>query len=162
MAFWAAFDGPDRAEQLARAERLLRPDGQILAVLDYGRDDLDVVRGPERAAGLVASSRRDGWFLSRGFRIRVIHAFWRFESIEQGAELLRAAYGEVAEPAIERLRRPRLAHNVAIYHWTRDPGAADVTPVRATPAPATPASAAPARKTSARSASLRTTPGPTA
>ena len=124
MAFWAAFDGPDRANQLANAERLLRPDGRLLVVLDYGRDDLDVIRGPEMAARLVAASRRDGWFLGRGFRVRVIHTFWRFETIEEGGELLRAAYGPAAEPAIERLRRPRLAHNVAIYHWTRDVGAA--------------------------------------
>ena len=123
VAFWAAFDGPNRAEQLAHAERLLRPGGQLLVVLDYGRDDLDVVRGAERTASLVAWSRRDGWFLSQGFRIRVIHTFWRFETIEEGGELLRAAYGPAAEPAISRLRRPRLAHNVAVYHWTRDVGA---------------------------------------
>jgi hypothetical protein len=127
MAFWAAFDGPDRANQLANAERLLRPNGRLLVVLDYGRDDLDVIRGPEMAAGLVASSRRDGWFLGHGFRVRVIHTFWRFETIEAGGELLRAAYGPAAEPAIDRLRRPRLAHNVAIYHWTPTVGAATKT-----------------------------------
>jgi len=123
VSFWSAFDGPDRAEQLAHAQRLLRPKGRLLVVLDYGRDDLDVVRGPERTASLVVWSRRDGWFLSRGFHIRVIHTFWRFETIEEGGELLRAAYGPAAEPAISRLRRPRLAHNVAVYHWTRDGGA---------------------------------------
>ena len=125
ISFWAALDGPNRAELLAHAQRLLRPEGRLLAVMDYGRDDLDVVRGPERTADLVAWSRRDGWFLSRGFRIRVIHTFWAFETIEEGVELLRAAYGPAAEPAISRLRRPRLAHNVAIYHWMRDLGALD-------------------------------------
>ena len=124
MAFWTAFDGSARADHLANAQRLLRPGGRLLVVLDYGRDDLDVIRGAEAAAGLVASSRRDGWFLSNGFRVRVIHTFWRFETIEEGSELLRAAYGPAAEPAIGRMRRPRLAHNVAIYHWTRDVGAA--------------------------------------
>ncbi len=173
MAFWAGFDGADRAEQLAQAERLLRPDGQILAVLDYGRDDLDVVRGPDRAAGLVASSRRDGWFLSRGFRIRVIHAFWRFETIEQGAELLRAAYGPAAEPAIQLLRRPRLAHNVAIYQWTRGASAADAAPPRTKPARRTsdrptPNQATPAETTTPaetrpnQATPTETTPGPTA
>ena len=126
VAFWAALDGPDRAEQVNRAQLLLRPDGRLLVVLDYGRDDLDLVRGAERTANLVAWSRRDGWFLSRGFRVRVIHTFWRFDSIEEAGSLLRAAFGPAAEPAIGRLRRPRVAHNVAIYHWTRaleDPGA---------------------------------------
>jgi len=124
LAFWTAFDGPARADLLARAQRLLRRDGRLIVVLDYGRDDLDVVRGPDVAASLVASSRRDGWFLGNGFRVRVIHTFWRFDSIEEAGELLRAAYGPAAEPAISRLRRPRLAHNVAIYHWTRAVGAA--------------------------------------
>ncbi len=129
VAFWAALDGPDRAEQLSRAQRLLRPDGRLLVVLDYGRDDLDLIRGVERTASLVAWSRRDGWFLSRGFRVRVIHTFWRFDSIEEAGSLLRAAFGPAAEPAIGRLRRPRVAHNVAIYHWTRaqeEPGAGTV------------------------------------
>jgi SAM-dependent methyltransferase len=123
LSFWAAFDGPDRAEQLARAARLLRPEGRLLVVLDYGRDDLDVVRGPERTASLVVWSGRDGWFLSRGFRIRVIHTFWRFETIEDGGELLRAAYGPAAAPAISGLRRPRLSHNVALYSWKPAGGA---------------------------------------
>jgi SAM-dependent methyltransferase len=145
VAFWAAFDGPDRAEQLAHAERVLRPEGKLLVVLDYGRDDLDVVRGPERTASLVAWSRRDGWFLSQGFRIRVIHTFWRFETIEEGGELLRAAYGPAAESAISRLRRPRLAHNVAVYHWTRGVGASG--------GPERPAAAEAASKRGPRSAS---------
>ncbi len=136
ISFWAALDGPNRAELLAHAQRLLRPDGRLIVVMDYGRDDLDAVRGPERTADLVAWSRRDGWFLSRGFRIRVIHTFWAFETIEEGVELLRAAYGPAAEAAISGLRRPRLAHNVAIYHWMRDLGALDgaVKPGRRAPA----------------------------
>jgi hypothetical protein len=150
VAFWAAFDGPDRAEQLAHAERLLRPEGRLLVVLDYGRDDLDVVRGPERTASLVERSRRDGWFLSQGFRIRVIHTFWRFETIEEGGELLRAAYGPAAEPAISRLRRPRLAHNVAVYHWTRDVGASG--------GPERPAAAEPAPRTGPRAAATEPAP----
>lgn len=120
IAFWSPFDGPAREILFANAQRLLRLDGRLLVVLDYGRDDLDVVRGPETAASLVAWSRRDGWFLANGFRVRVIHTFWRFETTEEGAELLRAAYGPAAELAIARMRRPRLAHNVAIYHWMRD------------------------------------------
>jgi SAM-dependent methyltransferase len=152
VSFWSAFDGPDRAEQLAHAQRLLRPKGRLLVVLDYGRDDLDVVRGPERTASLVAWSRRDGWFLSRGFHIRVIHTFWRFETIEEGGELLRAAYGPAAEPAISRLHRPRLAHNVAVYHWTRDSGASS--------GPARRAAAAAAAKSAHRAAPKSAAPRP--
>jgi SAM-dependent methyltransferase len=162
VAFWAAFDGPDRAEQFAHAERLLRPEGRLLVVLDYGRDDLDVVRGPERTASLVAWSRRDGWFLSRGFRIRVIHTFWRFETIEEGGELLRAAYGPAAEPAISRLRRPRLAHNVAIYHWTRDVATSGAPAPRAAARSAPRAANEPGRSAAESAPRAATEPGPSA
>jgi hypothetical protein len=159
VAFWAAFDGPDRAASLARAELLLRPAGQLLVVLDYGRDDLDVVRGLEATADLVAWSRPNGWFLSRGFRVRVVHAFWQFDSIEEGGELLRAAYGPAAEPAITRLRRPRLAHNVAVYRWTRENAALDA----AAPGAAARSVAVPRRSRDAAGSKRRapTKPGPT-
>ena len=161
VSFWAAFDGPDRAEQFAHVQRLLRPEGQLFVVLDYGRDELDVVRGPERTASLVAWSRRDGWFLSRGFHIRVIHTFWRFETIEEGGELLRAAYGPAAEPAVSRLRRPRLAHNVAVYHWTRDNGASGRPARRAAAAPAPHVAPGPApQAVSAPSSHAAPTPAP--
>ena len=69
----------------------------------------------------------------------MIHTFWRFETINEGAELLRAAFGPAAEPAIERLRRPRLAHNVAVYHWTRGAASSHAADLRRAPrAAATP------------------------
>jgi hypothetical protein len=61
----------------------------------------------------------------------VLHTFWRFETIEEGGELLRAAYGPAAEAAISQLRRPRVAHNVAVYQWTRDVAASGAHDPRA-------------------------------
>ena len=45
MAFWAAFDAPDRSTQLANAERLLRPDGRLVVVVNAG--DASVVVSPQ-------------------------------------------------------------------------------------------------------------------
>ncbi len=123
VAPWTGFDGAADAADLAEAERLLGPDGRLLVVQDYGRDDLTPVRGPTRTAALVDRSRRDGWFLRSGFRVHVVHAWWRFASVEEGAGLLRAAFGAAAEPLAGALRRPSVAHNVAIYH--RAAGGAD-------------------------------------
>jgi hypothetical protein len=105
--------------ELVEADRVLRPGGRLLVLQDYGRDDLDPVRGPERTAELVAWSRRDGWYMRSGFRIHVVHAFWTFESVDAAAALLRDIFGPAGEEAGARLRRPRIAHNVVVYHRTR-------------------------------------------
>ena len=127
VALWTALGAPASAE-LAEADRILRPGGRLLVLQDYGRDDLDRVRGPERTAELVSWSRRDGWYLRHGFRIHVVHAFWTFASIDEAAALLRDVFGPAGEEVGARLHRPRLAHNVVVYHRTRGdlprPGAA--------------------------------------
>ena len=76
---------PDPAE-MAEAARVLRPGGRLLALHDYGRDDVSRLRGDRPEYG--AWSRRDGPFLRGGFKIRVIHCFWTFDSIEDGQEFL--------------------------------------------------------------------------
>ena len=98
VASWSAFRGVDPRE-LAEADRVLRPDGRLLVIHDYGRDDVSRLRGdlPEYRRW----SRRDGPFLPAGFRIRVIHCFWTFDSLD-GARGLPAG-------GVRRRRRQRSA-----------------------------------------------------
>jgi len=121
VALWSAVC-PPAAGELAETDRILRPGGRLLVLQDYGRDDLDGIRGPERTAELVAWSRRDGWYLRHGFRIHVVHAFWTFESIDAGAAMLRDVFGPAGDELGARLRRPRISHNVVVYHRTRTDG----------------------------------------
>jgi hypothetical protein len=100
---------------VAAAERLLRPGGRLLLVHDYGRDDVWSLR-PELRDRQVDWSQRRGPFLGAGFRVRVIHCWWTFESIEQAHELLGAAFGEVGVEVAGRMKRPRLEYQVAVYH----------------------------------------------
>jgi SAM-dependent methyltransferase len=115
VTLWSAFRGVDPA-QVAEAERVLRPGGRLLVVHDYGRDDVAQLHGESQE--FDAWSRRGGPFLGAGFRIRVLHCWWAFGSLDEARGFLAEAFGEVGSAVGERLRRPRLAWNVAIYHRT--------------------------------------------
>jgi SAM-dependent methyltransferase len=113
---WSAFHGADPAE-LAAADRLLRPEGRLLVVHDYGRDDVSRLRGDRPEYRLW--SRRDGPFLSAGFRIRVIHCFWTFTDLAAATAFLTSAFPSTGEAVAAELKRPRVTYNVAVYHRTR-------------------------------------------
>lgn len=118
LSLWSGFRGV-RTEDLVATDRVLRPGGRLLVVHDYGRDDVCGLRdgaAPEYGAW----SRRDGPFLrDGGFKIRVVHCFWTFGSMEEAAGALGDAFGERGRELAGRLRRPRLAWNVAVYHRAR-------------------------------------------
>jgi hypothetical protein len=115
VAFWSGFrDDIDR--EVARAARVLRSGGRLLVIHDYGRDDVAELRGalPEHGAW----SRRDGPFLGAGFKVRVVHCWWTFDSMDETRSFLGAAFGDAGRAVAARLTRPRLSYNVAIYHRT--------------------------------------------
>jgi hypothetical protein len=126
---WAAFRGADPAE-IAEADRILRPDGRLLVLHDYGRDDLATLRGDQPEFGVW--TRRDGPFLTNGFRVRVIHCFWTFDDLDAARTVVEGVFGEPGRRFARELRRPRLSWNVAIYHRTR--GGARAEPRSAEPA----------------------------
>jgi len=116
IGLWSAFRGVDHREQ-AEVDRVLRSGGRQLVVHEYGRDDVSRLHGERPEYG--AWSQRTGPFLTGGFKVRVVHCFWEFESIEATIDFLTSAFGEVGETVAQTLKRPRLSWNVAIYHRSR-------------------------------------------
>jgi hypothetical protein len=116
VSAWSAFRGVV-ARDLAEADRILRPEGRLIVIHDYGRDDVSRLRGELPDYGLW--SRRDGPFIRNGFRLRVLHCFWTFASVGEAARFLGEAFGEEGSVLARELKRPRLSYNVAIYHRTR-------------------------------------------
>ena len=114
---YSAFRGPS-PDEVVEADRVLRDGGRLLVVHDYGRDDHVLMR-PEIADDAFAWSRRDGWFLTHGFRIRVLHCFWTFADLDEAHELLGLAFGPAGSTFADGLARPRVSHNIAVYHRSR-------------------------------------------
>ena len=112
---WATFRG-DQTPAVTEIARVLRPGGRLLILRDYGRDDVCRLRGDLPDYGLL--SRRDGPYLRGGFKVRVVHCFWTFDSIEDGRDFLEAAFGAVGSEVAAGMKRPRLTYNVAVYHKT--------------------------------------------
>jgi hypothetical protein len=113
--FWPTAD--DWRSDIVGAHRVLRDAGRLLVVKDYGRDDVTPLLGDaERARQLVSFSHPKGPFLGTGFRVRVLHCWWRWESLEDATTELVATFGEEGRSVARTMRRPRLSYKVAVYH----------------------------------------------
>lgn len=117
IGFWSAFRGVDHAD-LREVDRALRPDGRLLVLHDYGRDEVSQLRGPDLPE-YGDWSRRGGPFLAGGFRIRVLHCFWTFADLDEQRAFLVDGFGERGRALADTLRRPRVSWNVAVYHRWR-------------------------------------------
>ena len=116
LGLWSSFQGVD-PDEVAEVDRVLRPGGRQLAVHEYGRDDVSRLHAERPEYG--PWSQRTGPFLTGGFKVRVVHCFWEFESMDATIEFLTSAFGEVGSTVAKTLKRPRLSWNVAVYHRSR-------------------------------------------
>lgn len=115
-SLWTEYRDDLEPVLLRETDRVLRPGGRLFVLHDYGRDEVSQLRGDLPDYGLL--SRRDGPYLRGGFKLRVVHCFWTFDSIEEARDFLEAAFGGVGAQVAETMKRPRLTYNVAVYHKT--------------------------------------------
>jgi hypothetical protein len=142
VSLWTGFRGVDERE-LAEVDRVLAEGGRLLVVHDYGRDEVSALADAD-APQYRTWSRREGPFLrGGGFKIRVLHCFWTFDSLGEAQAFLAEAFGEAGRALGNGLHRPRLSWNVAVYHRWREGIAPDEPPDEGgTPVVATPAAGA--------------------
>lgn len=118
VALWGGFDGV-RPADLEEADRVLRPAGRLMVVHDYGRDDVSALTDGTSPQYREWSQRSGPFLNGGGFKIRVLHCFWTFASIEDAQSFLAEAFGPSGEAVGAAMKRPRLSWNVAVYHRSR-------------------------------------------
>ena len=110
---------PDDASLPAVAEalRVLRPDGRLIVIGYYGRDDVSALLEPEAVeVAREATQRRTGWWLRNGFKIKVVHAKLDLGDPATAHELLPRLYGDRGRAYLMSAHRPMLRLNLGLYH----------------------------------------------
>lgn len=114
---------PDDASlpAVAEAMRVLRPEGRLVVIGYYGRDDLASLLEPEVVAhAREATQRRSGWWVRHGFKIKVVHARLDLGDPSTAHELLPRLYGDRGRAFLMRPHRSSLRVNLGLYHRQRE------------------------------------------
>lgn len=107
---------------VAEALRVLRPDGRLVVIGYYGRDDVAALLEPEVVAEVrEATQRRTGWWLRNGFKIKVVHAKLDLGDAETAHELLPRLYGDRGRAYLMGPHAPVLRLNLGLYHRGTEP-----------------------------------------
>jgi SAM-dependent methyltransferase len=102
------------------AMRVLRPNGRLVVMGYYGRDDLGGLLDPalvERARD--ATQRRSGWWLQHGFKIKVVHSRIDLHDERTASRLLPLFYGERGRAFLAAPHPLSLRLRLGLYHLAR-------------------------------------------
>lgn len=99
------------------ALRVLRPNGRLIVIGYYGRDDVGSLLEPEVVAqSIEATRRRTGWWLRNGFKIKVVHARVDLSDPDLAHDLLPRLYGDRGRAYLMAPHRSSLRLNLGLYH----------------------------------------------
>lgn len=97
--------------------RVLRPDGRLVVIGYYGRDDVASLLEPEVVShALAATRRRTGWWLRNGFKIKVVHARLDLGDADTAHELLPRLFGDRGRAFLMAAHPDSLRLNLGLYH----------------------------------------------
>jgi SAM-dependent methyltransferase len=103
------------------ARRVLRPDGRLIVIGHYGRDDVSSLLEPEvMEHAMEATHRRTGWWLRHGFKIKVVHARLDLGDPATAHELLPRLYGDRGRAFLMSAHGPSLRLNLGLFHLAVD------------------------------------------
>lgn len=102
---------------VAEALRVLRPDGHLIVIGYYGRDDVAALLEPEVVARAVeATRRRVGWWVAHGFKIKVVHTRLDLRDEAAAQQLLPRLYGRRGVAYLSGPHRTTLELKLGLYH----------------------------------------------
>jgi SAM-dependent methyltransferase len=106
--------------EVAEALRVLRPEGRLIVIGYYGRDDVSKLLEPEVVAhAREATQRRTGWWLRRGFKIKVVHARLDLRDEAAAHELLPRLYGDRGRAFLMGPHPERPELKLGLYHLAK-------------------------------------------
>ena len=96
---------------------MLRPNGRLIVLGYYGRDDLGALLDPDVVEqARDATQRRSGWWLQHGFKIKVVHSRIDLLDDATAAELLPRLYGERGRAFLAGPHPLSLRLRLGLYH----------------------------------------------
>ena len=99
------------------ALRVLRPEGRLIVIGYYGRDDVAALLEPEIVAqSMEATRRRTGWWLRHGFKIKVVHARVDLSDPDIAHDLLPRLYGDRGRAYLMGPHGTSLKLNLGLFH----------------------------------------------
>jgi SAM-dependent methyltransferase len=102
------------------ALRVLRPNGRLVVIGYYGRDDLASLLEPDVVAmARHATQRRTGWWLRHGFKIKVVHSRIDLQDEATAHELLPRLYGDRGRAFLGEPHALSLQLRLGLYHLAR-------------------------------------------
>jgi SAM-dependent methyltransferase len=105
---------------IEEALRVLRPNGRLVVIGYYGRDDLVELLEPEVVdKARHATQRRTGWWLRHGFKIKVVHSRLDLQDEATALELLPRLYGDRGRAFLDAPHPLSLRLRLGLYHLAR-------------------------------------------
>ncbi|HYN63323.1 MAG TPA: class I SAM-dependent methyltransferase [Candidatus Limnocylindrales bacterium] len=105
---------------IEEALRVLRPNGRLVVIGYYGRDDLASLLEPEVVEqARHATQRRTGWWLRHGFKIKVVHSRIDLQDEATALELLPRLYGDRGRAFLGAPHPLSLRLRLGLYHLAR-------------------------------------------